>query len=332
MIKKVKPIISWLLILALVGILIGLPPATNAVGSLSNVSDTLSRLKAAETGVSHHFKFTIDTALTEASKIQLDTSDFTFSGTPVVIDDSVSVGSPTIATNVVTIGGTGVTIAAGSIVEITGLTATNPAAGDYVITINTDPNGDANYTDGDSGSVAIQILTDEQVAVAGTVTSTISFSITNADIGFGTWTGTEKRWANKGKTGATGTEPATTDLTGLTASTNASGGLTITIQSANAGLKNGGAHTIGAKEPSLVADDSEGYAVYGKDGATLLVETGFKDTGTTVLTTSAQTFASYTTGPVSSDTVYLVSIAAIASTTPAGTYNDTLTLICTGNF
>lgn len=169
-----------------------------------------------------------------------------------------------------------------------------------------------------------------------TVAPTLSFSITNTDIGFGTWTNTNKRWANSAKSGAEA-DPGSGEATQLGASTNSSSGLIITVKSqgngTNAGLYKSSetTHLIEAVEPSSVANATEGYAIYGANASLLTVVAGFAIDGTTVLTTSAQTFAS-ASGTVDGGTVDVKPIAGITSTTSAGSYADTLTFICTGTF
>ena len=169
--------------------------------------------------------------------------------------------------------------------------------------------------------------------------ATLSFSITNNDIGFGTWSGTEKRWATADKNGATESEPAHASLTQLVASTNSSSGLTITIKSQGSGSSAGlyraltPAKLIPAVASSAVSANSEEYGVYGTNASLLTIDEGFDNDSVSdeAISTSALTFA-YATGAVDSGAVDVALMAAVTALTPAGTYNDTLTLICTGTF
>ena len=166
----------------------------------------------------------------------------------------------------------------------------------------------------------------------------LTFSISDITIGFGTWSGTEIRYATGDTNGST-TEPGAGLPTQLTASTNAPNGLTITVRStgdgSNAGLYKSATPTklIAAVASSAVVADSEGYGVYGKNASLLTIDEGFDNDGVSDLAVSfsAQTFAS-ASATVSSGTVDLSAKAAIAGTTPAGSYSDALTLVCTGNF
>ncbi|MCK4454218.1 hypothetical protein KAU51_02630 [Candidatus Parcubacteria bacterium] len=165
---------------------------------------------------------------------------------------------------------------------------------------------------------------------------TLSFSITNNAVGFGTWPDTNKRWANSAETGDTG-DPGAGQATQLGASTNSTSGLVITVRSQGSGTSAGlyksygTTHLIDAVGPSSVANATEGYAVYGASAYLLTITAGFAVDGTTLLTTSAQTFAS-ASGAVDSGTVDVKPIAGITNTTPAGSYSDSLTFICTGTF
>lgn len=337
---SLKKFISLTVILTMLGVLIGSLPIANAVGSLSSVTDELSRLKAAETSVSHIIQFTIVAGLDQTSKIQLDTSDFTLTGTVVVKDDTSSVCSPTITSNIITLGGT-CTIGTGSVVEITGLTATNPAVGSYTITINTDPNGDTNYSDGDTGGVKIDIIDDDQVSISGTVSQSISFSIEapiDNGIGFGTLSTTAVRYPTDDTTG-------TPDVPGnglpiqLKASTNSSDGVTISARSEGSGTVAGlyksvaTAHNIVAVASNLVVGTEEKYGVYVKNAASYTIDPGFDNNGSgdLAITYNAIAIASADT-VLNNATLDVVPIASISGSTPAGSYADALTFLCTGNF
>jgi len=167
---------------------------------------------------------------------------------------------------------------------------------------------------------------------------TLSFSISDLTIGFGTWSGTELRYATGDEAGST-TEPGAGLPTQLTASTNAANGLVITIRSTgdgtSAGLYKSVSPTklISAVASSTVAAGSEGYGVYGKAATGLTIDEGFNNDGVSdlAISTSALRFA-YTTAPVTDGVVDVSSKAAITATTPTGSYSDALTLVCTGTF
>jgi hypothetical protein len=348
--KKLKTITSLGLILALLLLFFGMQIQVSQA-ALSAVSDTLSRVKV-NTTANHTVKFTTATALAAGNtiKVQWDPAgdafvlgtlalaDMTFTGASLVaactvgVTDEVTVVVDVTAPdeNAIFTVCTGDTVGAGVKTIVFGNTKiTNPATfGSYIVRIITTTDGTADAT--------VTILANDQVGVSATVVQTISFSISDITIGFGSWTGTELRYATGDTAGST-IEPGAGLPSQLTASTNAPSGLTITIRSAgdgtNAGLYKSDTPTklITALGPNSVAAGSEGYAAYGKNATGLTIATGFTTTGTTALTTSAQTFLS-TTVPVSNGTADLSLKAAIAGTTPPGSYSDAITLVCTGNF
>ena len=208
----------------------------------------------------------------------------------------------------------------------TALLGTDDTAGSHAITIKTNTGA----ADVDTGDAIIHLVADDQVAVSASVSASLSFSISDTTIGFGTITTDTIRYAT-GDTNGADSAPVANLPVNLIASTNSTSGLTITVSSANAGLS--GPATIAAAASTAVTSTTEGYGVYGKGAASLTIHEGFNnDTISDVaVTTSAQTFAS-TTGTVNNGDVDLAIKAGISGTTAAGSYSDTLTLICTGNF
>jgi hypothetical protein len=190
----------------------------------------------------------------------------------------------------------------------------------------------------DTGVVAFAIVSG--VTVSATIAEYLTFTITDSAIGMGTWSAgsTAVRFANADETGDTA-EQGVGLPTQLQVSSNAGGGLTITLHdvgngSGSAGLYKSTATTklIAATAANSVTAGSESYAVYGKNASGLTIATGFNGgTSTGVMTTSPQTFAS-ATGAVSSAYVDAQPKAAIAGTTPAGSYSDTLIFIATPTY
>jgi len=358
--KKLIKFISFAVILGLVVIF-----STSQVlaGNLSTLKDTLNRLVQNQTsGITHKIIFTAETATSGGSGnneviivapdaddntwCAVDGADLTVAGCTdesstslpgTTLTGTCAKGTGAETYDTITIGGVDDLSATKYCVDISEDTTAQlgtPAAGEHVMTVKTNDGTD----DIDAGEMAIQILTSDQVAVSGKIGTTLTFTITNPTIGFGTWTGTEKRWANSDSSGAT-SEPATADLTTLGASTNATSGLTITIKStgsgSNAGLYSSATSTlIPAAAPNSITEGTAGYAAYGANDSTdLTIEPEFAVSETTAtLLITAQSFVTATTPVSSGSTVDLALIAAVASATPAGTYSDTLTLNCTGNF
>jgi hypothetical protein len=90
---------------------------------------------------------------------------------------------------------------------------------------------------------------------------------------------------------------------------------------------------IEATGPSTVAAGVESYAVYGKNASTsLVIADGFKKTGGTALSLTAQTFITAAAALSTENTVDLGAMAGISVLTPSGSYADTLILIATPTF
>jgi len=199
----------------------------------------------------------------------------------------------------------------------------------------------------DSGNYALSILNDSTVGVSATIDPMLTFSISDLSIGFGTFSSTAKRYTTGNEQGST-SEPANGEATVLSILTNAPNGATISIRSkgngsgiegnGSAGLYKSSSPTnlIAAAPSSSVTSGSEGYGVYLKNvtnnTGTLSIDEGFDNDNSSdlAISTTNQTLAS-ASAEVDA-TVDLLGVAAISSTTPAGSYSDVLTLTGTGKF
>ena len=230
---------------------------TAKAGSLTVISDVMSRLKASE-DADHTITFTIASAVDAGETIAItfpsdfDTTSVDFSDIDVTDDgaDLTLAAAASGTTWGVAFGGTGSrtltltsdtgTMVAGSVVvfEI----GTNAASGDQAINNATTA---GNYvvsiagTLGDTGQYAVYIVDNDQVGVTAAVDPTLSFSISDLAIGFGHFGSTAIRYATSDEAGDT-SEPAVANPTKFTVSTNGDNGLTITVRDegngSNAGL------------------------------------------------------------------------------------------------
>ena len=316
--SKLFTVISMLLLTAI------FIPSTQAA-SLTSISDTLSRL---ETGVvsDHTITFTTPTGIASGNTVTLTfpASSFTMGAslTGVTIADNGgtdnAVTSAGYATNVLTI------TASASSVVVAGHTATikipsaqitNPAAGTYIVSIA--------GTFGDTGTFAVTILADDQIPVTASIDPTLTLTVANTALALGT---------------LSSSSVATTSENNIVVGTNGAHGYTISVKDvgngASPGLYSSGAGKLVASSTATLAAGTEGY------GANCNKTSGsgacsFADGATgnvTGLTLAAATFASYGSTPSGSDTFRIRVKAAIASSTPAGAYADTLTVIGTANF
>ncbi len=208
----------------------------------------------------------------------------------------------------------GVRIAqAGSPVGLLG-TAT-AAANNIQVTVKTN-NG---TSDIDTGTVALSLITNDQVSVTATVTPTLTVVLSANTVALGTL--------------ATGT--VTQGSITSTVTTNASGGYvsqvkynnTLTSLASDTIADAGGTITNGtAGFGASTSATSQGIATI-----TTACSSGAGTFNASSLTTAFQTFAS-AAAAVSSDATTLCFLATISGTTPAGSYSSTSTLVTTGRF
>lgn len=326
------------------------PQVTHAE-ALTTLSDTMSRLAdSTPTAVSsdHTIKFTTPTGVA-AGKIITVTFPAGFTiGTVDYTDIDVSWGPSTGAENELTLAATpsGTTWGAafsGQVLSITSGSGIITAASKVIIEIGNNASGGnaqiqnhataATYTIsiggdfGDTGKVAIVILGDDQFTVTGTVDPTLTFSLDNTSTAFG----------------VISTSSATTSSPniGLTISTNATTGYTITVQDegsgTNPGLYNSAASAIIGSADNSYNNSADlasvaGYGIQGSS-ATATIASPYNVSGTNIggYERTAQTLATYG-GVADGHSITITSKAKAQTTAPAGTYNDTVTVLATGNF
>lgn len=357
--KRVAKILVYTLLLA--GFSIA-PPTTNAA-SVTTFSDTLTRIQAA-TAANHEIKFASPTGVAAGQSIIIDFDDggSDFDGTSVdaiLFSDvdfatgnssnctSATYTEQTLAaapvtttwgvtsstTQITILSGTG-TSAAGNCMRIrigtnavsqtTGVNQIlNGSAGTALITLS------GTFTD--TGTAAIPIITDDTVNVTATVDPTITFTLSDTTIGFGTLTSGAARYANGAATGS-GTDVAAHNFT---IATNAASGYVVTYNGAS--LTKGG----DVIDPVLINNDADGTAGTEEFAISLDQQTG---DGTTTATydhndgpdwnfvASTTTTIYSETVPTATETVDVHYIANIAGNTPAGLYTTDITYIATGTF
>jgi len=357
-IKVLKISFIFVLILQLTfSIFVFQPPKAHAA-ALTALSDVMSRQKKSVNS-NHTITFTTPTGVTspgvmlirfpsDFSLLSVDYTDvdITDDGTDLTLGSIPSGAQWGVLMDTLyftIISGTG-TIAAGSVIVIEiGTHATEGTTGDQQID-NASTAGSYTITvditlGTDVGKIGVVILNDDQVGVTATVDPTLSFSISDITVGFGSFVSTNIRYAT-GDVAGSASEPAADNPTKLVVSTNGDNGATITVQDEGSGSSSGlwSAAPISeliASDTSrniIVVGNKKKYGLYGKNASTLVIHENFDNDATdSALTRAAQTFASYT-GPMSSASLDLVPVAAVDATTKAGNYTDTITIICTGNF
>jgi len=231
-------------------------------------------------------------------------------------------------------------VAAGSVVVIEiGTNATFGVAGDQAINNPTTANVylvSIAGSFGDVGDIGVVIINEDQIHVSGDIYTTLEFTISTNTVGFGSFTNNNVRYATLDELGAF-SEQADDLPVKLTAGTNALNGLTISIRDEGDGSSAGlystfASELIPAAPSSAVISNSKKYGMYGKNSASLSLDPGFDNDGVTDLavTRLAQTFA-YSSAQVNGS-IDLSLLAATDATARPGSYSDTLTLTCTGNY
>ncbi|MFA6512222.1 MAG: hypothetical protein WCV86_03820, partial [Patescibacteria group bacterium] len=186
---------------------------------------------------------------------------------------------------------------------------------------------------GDDGKYAVDFVADDSVDVTGTVDATMTFAISDVDVGFGTLDASNPRWANAGGTGSATDTAAHT----LSLATNATDGYAITY---NGATLTSGADTITVASISNDADGTQGseqFAMgFSTDGDATIAAAydhnatpGSRDWAFVASTTT--TLASEL-GPTATETISAFYLANIAGNTEAGIYSTSVTYIATATF
>jgi len=201
-------------------------------------------------------------------------------------------------------------------------TITNPTAGSYRV--------DIAGTNGDSGSATDAIIADDSVDVTATVNAgqSLSFSISDTVIGFGTLSFLSARYA----TGDAAGSATSTSAHNLIVSSN--GTYSVTVKGATL---TSGADTVTAMPASAVsAPGTEQFGIYlspSGGGGTVASGYGTASQFYYAGTASQASQVGSCAAACSSSTTYSVSyLANIASTTESGSYAAALTYVATGTF
>jgi hypothetical protein len=368
-IMRYRAIISKFALFAMVMVVLGIiSPAPADAAVLTSLSDTMSRLKAS-TLSDHDIRFVTPTGADASS----DTITLTFSagftlGTFAVanLDLAVSASSacttfPTEKTLAASAGaGTWGAAQSGQVITLTaptdattgeitagrcvqvqiGANATAGAAGASIITNGATGSSDTVAvagTFGDTGTAAVEIITNDQVTISATVDPTISFAISANAATFGTLASGTGRWATgAGANASAGTDPTSSNTAHtLTMSTNAASGYVVTYNGAT--LTSAG-NTIA---PATITGDSDGtpgtpqFALCGKATTGSPTVTAGYVCGTNsdynFAASTATTLVTKST-PVSGDVVSVAYLANISGATPAGSYTTALAYVATGTY
>jgi hypothetical protein len=329
-------------------------PRANAA-AITAASDTLSTVKI-NTASNHDISFVTPTGVASGQTIILTfQSDFSVNAsldfTDIdVLDDATNVtlaaapsgatwGAVRTSATVITLTNGTTAVTAGSVVRIKiGTNATNQSTGVRQIT-NTTTTGTKTVTVSgtftDTGTISVQIVTDDTVAVTATVSQAITFSISTTTIAFGNLDSAAARYASSTGTGGSATDVAAHTLA---VSTNGPTGYTITVRGATLTSAQNSANTITAigASPATSAVGTEQFGIYatksgGVNGTIATPYATASSFGYDAASTTATTFASGSSA-TAAETYSLHYLANIAAVTEAGSYSTTLNYVATANF
>lgn len=324
--------------------------------SLTSLSDNMSRLQAS-TAANHDIRFVTPSGGGVASG---ETIELTFSAdftpgsvafgdidlqegnsnncttagwtdeTLVAAAPSSSQFSASFSGNVLTFtsGGGSATIAADRCIRI--LIGTNASGGTNQITngaVDDDDTIAIAGTFGDTGTITVDIITDDQVDITATVTQSITFSISDNDVEFGTLSAGDDTFADNSAGNATEVEAHT-----LAAGTNASGGYIIYVSGAT--LTSGGdtIDAIGGTNTASTPGTEQFGARYTASGGSGAVDAPYAASGFAYNGVSSPDNIASATGASATTTYSARYVANIASLTEAGAYSTTLTYTATATY
>ena len=351
----VRRIASIVTILLLVFVLTP-PYRTAQADGLTGISDTLNTLTQ-NVGANHEIDFTTPSgvAADDSTIIITFAAGFTMGSVAEddidVEDDNVDLttaadctgsdeASVDVTGQVVTIticSGDGGAIAAASEITVEiGTIATASGTGANQITNPNDENSHTTAitgTFGDVGQFAIDFVADDSVNVTSTVDPSITFSISDTTIGFGTLSASAARWATADTAGSATDTSAHT----LSVGTNATDGYIVTYNGAT--LTSGG-DTITVAAITDDENGTQGNEEFGmgfsSDGDTTIAAA--YDHNATPANRDWAFVASTTTTlaseivPTATETISAFYLANISADTEAGTYTTDITYIATATF
>lgn len=205
---------------------------------------------------------------------------------------------------------------------------TNPASPNiYAITLA--------GTFGDSGSITTDIVTDDTVALSGTVSQSLTFSISTSTLYFGILSSGLAKFASSTDTsGSTVDNPAHT----LSVGTNAPSGFTLTVRGQTLTSQQNALNTIsvtgGTAASSTPGTEQFGIRATESGGVGVTIDPTFSQATSYGYDGTATTSTIVASGIGSTPTsIYSLSyLANIAAVTEAGTYAANLTYVATANF
>lgn len=346
---NIKKIISTTTIVAIFFVTGGAQIAQAA--ALTALSDTMSSNKINATS-SHVIKFTTPSGATVTTDTIIITfpSDFDFTS-KTIGTLTLTHGATTGAENTETLTASASATewgAAFSGTENRVLTLTPPtdgtgaaamSAGNKVIltynsTNSVNPSSATSYVVaisgdfGDTGSITVPILTDDQVQVSATVAQSITFTISDNSIGFGNLTSANARYA----TGDASGSDSETGAHDLVVGTNATNGYTLTLNGATLTSGLNTIDSIGSSNTASSAGTEQFGVRFTASGGSGTVAVPYAASGFAFDSGAFPDTVASASGASANTTYSARYLANITSNTEAGSYTATLTYVATANF
>lgn len=354
--KALKSWIPKVLAIAIVVSAVGVQSSMVFAASATSMSDNMSRLKAS-TASNHEIKFVSPTGIAGAGIVTLTfSSDFTgvsgilFSDVDFATGNSGNCTSATFTEQTLAASPSGATwgvASSGQVVTLTSGSGTSTAgncvrfkigtnASNQTTGVNQISNGAVDDDDtviiggsfGDSGTISVDIITDDQVVVTATVDPSITFSISANSIQFGSLNASDDRYAT-----TSGGSSSVTVAHTLAAGTNATSGYVMYMLGATL---TSGANTITAPAgPSATTIGSEQFGLnLSASGGSGTVDTQYGTTSQYGFgsTSSVQDNIASATGASATTTYSATYVGNIGASTEAGNYTTTLTYTATATF
>ncbi len=183
-------------------------------------------------------------------------------------------------------------------------------------------------TFGDTGSVTSNIITDDQVVVSALVAQSITFSISDSTIGFGTLLSGSARFATGDTTGG----GAEVEANNVVVGTNAANGYSLTVNGTTLTYGTSTITAIGASNTASAAGTEQYGLRATATGGTGTVTAPYAASGFAFDTAALPDQIASATGATNSTTYSMRYIANISANTEAGVYGSTLTYTATPNF
>jgi hypothetical protein len=354
---KLKRWITELLVFVLIFVTFGVSAQRAMALSLTSLSDNMSRLQAS-TAANHDIRFvtpasggvaagetitlTFSADFTGISSLDFADADFAVGDSnncvTATFTEQTLAATPSGATwgfatsgQVATLtSGTGTVTADRCVRFELGTNATTGTTGDTQITngaVDDDDTITIGGTFGDTGTIAVDIIADDQVDITATVAPAITFTISDADIEFGTLTSADDTFADNSAGNATEVEAHT-----LTASTNATSGYVMYVSGATLTAGSDTIDAIGGTNTASAAGTEQFGLRFTASGGSGSVDAPYAAAGFAYNGVSSADNIASATGPSATTTYSARYVANITATTEAGSYSTTLTYTATATF